>query len=89
MERPKLSTRFPFTGGEWVCSLKKEYPFIRHIPIAFVMSMSHVSGCAGMCRKGKSNEIPNEKRNGLCAFDFPVRSEKQSAITTGQLPVRR
>jgi hypothetical protein len=27
-------------------SLKTEYPFIKHIPIAFVMSISHVSGCA-------------------------------------------
>lgn len=28
------------------CSLKIEYPFIRHIPIAIVMSISHMSCCA-------------------------------------------
>jgi len=30
------------------CSLKIEYPFIKHIPIVTVMSGSHVSGCAMM-----------------------------------------
>ena len=29
-------------------SLKTEYPFIKYVPIAFVMSISHVSGCAMM-----------------------------------------
>ena len=32
-------------------SLKIEYSFVKHIPIAFVMSISHVSGCAMICRK--------------------------------------
>lgn len=33
------------------CSLKIEYPFIRHIPIAIVMSISHISDCAMISRK--------------------------------------
>ena len=32
-------------------SLKIEYPFVKYIPIAFVMSISHVSDCAMICRK--------------------------------------
>ena len=31
-------------------------PFIKHIPIAIVMSISHISGCATICGK-ESNEI--------------------------------
>ena len=40
--------------GEWVCILKIAYPFIKHIPIAIVMSISHFRSCAGMCR-GKAS----------------------------------
>lgn len=42
-----LPSRF-LLGG---CSLKTEYPFIKHIPIAIAMSISHISGCAMICRK--------------------------------------
>ena len=37
-------------------SLTIKYPFIKHIPIAIVMSISHISGCATICGK-ESNEI--------------------------------
>ena len=29
--------------------MKSEYPFIKHIPIVIVMSISHFSNCARMC----------------------------------------
>ena len=38
------------------CSLTKEYPFIRHIPIAIVMSISHISDCATMYRTKDSRD---------------------------------
>ena len=31
--------------------LEKEYPFVKHIPIAIAMSISHLRNCAGMCRE--------------------------------------
>ena len=37
----------------WVCTLKSEYPFIKHIPIVIVMSISHFSNCARMCHMVK------------------------------------
>ena len=46
----KILTCFPLCG-EWVCTLKTEYPFIRHIPIAIVMSISQLNGCAMIVRE--------------------------------------
>ena len=31
--------------------LKTAYPFIKYIPIVIVMSMSHLRGCATICRE--------------------------------------
>lgn len=45
-----------FYADEWVCSLITAYPFIRHIPIAIAMSISHVSGCAKICGIRKERE---------------------------------
>ena len=42
---------------EWVCTLKTAYPFIKHIPVVIVMSMSYFSNCAGMCRAGKATRF--------------------------------
>lgn len=85
MERPKTLHLFSVMCGEWVGSLKTEYPFIKHIPIAIVMSMSHISGCAMI--------YPKED-NGVLLFLLPtvllsVGSEKQPAISAGRLPARR
>ena len=45
--------------GEWVCILKIAYPFVKHIPIAIVMSISHFRSCAGMCRgKASGHHFP-------------------------------
>lgn len=43
-------------SGEWAGTLKNSYPFIKYIPVAIVMSVSHVSGYA-MIRTGKGSEI--------------------------------
>ena len=40
-----------------VCTLKSEYPFIKHIPIVIVMSISHFSNCAKMCRIVKLQDL--------------------------------
>ena len=42
---------------EWVCTLKTAYPFIKHIPVVIVMSMSYFSNCAGMCLAGKATRF--------------------------------
>ena len=39
---------------EQVCILKTAYPFIKHIPVVIVMSISYFSDCAGMCLVGKA-----------------------------------
>lgn len=44
--------------------MKTEYPFIKHIPIAIVMSISHISGCAMICRK---------EDNGVSSIYFALR----------------
>ena len=64
MERPKTLHLFSVMCGEWVGSLKTEYPFIKHIPIAIVMSISHISGCAMICRK---------EDNGVSSIYFALR----------------
>ena len=48
-----------FCFWEWVCILKTAYPFVKHIPIAIVMSISHFRSCAGMCRgKASGHHFP-------------------------------
>ena len=46
------------------CTLKIEQPFIRHIPIAIVMSISHMGCRATMYRPGDSKDA---------TFDFGLR----------------
>ena len=46
-----------FVREERAGTLKSSYPFIKYIPVAIVMSVSHVSGYA-MIRTGKGSEIP-------------------------------
>jgi len=60
----KLSACFPLLCGEWACPLTTEYPFIKHIPIAIVMSISHISGCATICGK--------QKQRDYTYFDYTV-----------------
>ena len=33
------------------CTLKSSHQFVRHIPFAIVMSISHISSCAMMCER--------------------------------------
>lgn len=42
---------------ERVCILKTAYPFIKHIPVVIVMSISYFSICAGMCLAGKATRF--------------------------------
>ena len=42
---------------ERVCTLKTAYPFIKHIPVVIVMSISYFSDCAGMCLVGKATRF--------------------------------
>ena len=51
-----------FYTGEWVCTLKIAYPFIRHFPIAVAMSISHISGCARICGIRRERETVGYKR---------------------------
>ena len=69
--------------------MKTAYPFIRHIPIAVAMSISHVSGCARICDARRERETVSYKRRGgsRCGHDgqwgdTPVQSqpERDSAI---------
>ena len=46
-------------------SLTNTYPFIKYIPVAIVMSVSHVSGYA-MIRTGKGSEIPPIIEKSVC-----------------------
>ena len=64
MERPKTLHLFSVMCGEWVRFLTTEYPFIKHIPIAIVMSISHISDCATICRK---------EDNGVSSIHFALR----------------
>ena len=42
---------------KWVCILKTAYPFIKHIPVVIVMSISYFSNCAGMYLAGKATRF--------------------------------
>ena len=58
-------------------SLKIEYPFVKHIPIAFVMSISHVSGCAMICRKKTTRHHQKKNRFGLW---FVLSSKERETV---------
>lgn len=58
-------------------SLKIEYPFVKHIPIAFVMSISHVSGCAMICRKKTTRHHRKKNRFGLW---FVLSSKERETV---------
>ena len=73
--------------GEWVCILKIAYPFVKHIPIAIVMSISRFRSCAGMCRGWKQQDITFLFRSAR--LSTPARSEKQFSMTSGQHPEGR
>lgn len=52
---------FPLCG-EWVCTLKISYPFIKHIPVVIVMSVSHVSRYAMSWMGIKAAESHRQKK---------------------------
>lgn len=75
MERHENSLPVFLLCGEWACSLTTEYPFTKHIPIAIVMSISHISDCATICGK--------QKQRDYTYFDFTVfgfLNSRQGAI---------
>ncbi len=75
--------------GGWVCTLKTSYPFIKHIPVVIVMSVSHVSRYAMSWMGIKAAESHRQKDNGL-RLSYPhLRSGKYRAITIGLLLIRR
>ena len=87
--RGKPFTCSPFYTGEWVCTLKTAYPFIRHFPIAIAMSISHISGCAMICGFCRERETVGYKHRvgSRCGpdrqwGDTPVQSqsERDSAV---------
>ena len=79
---------FPLCGG-WVCTLKISYPFIKHIPVVIVMSVSHVSRYAMSWMEIKATKSHRQKENGL-RLSYPrLRSGKYRAITASLLLVRR
>ena len=79
---------FPLCGG-WVCTLKISYPFIKHIPVVIVMSVSHVSRYAMSWMGIKAAESHRQKEIGL-RLSYPrLRSGKYRAITISLLLIRR
>ena len=57
MENPSPVPRFVRRMGTI------SYPFIKHIPIVVAMSMSHVSGCAMMCRDDEATRFQITSRS--------------------------
>ena len=53
-----------FLFGKQGWPLTTEYPFIKYFPIAIVMSISHISGCATICGK--------QKQRDYTYFDYTV-----------------
>ena len=79
---------FPLCGG-WVCTLKISYPFIKHIPVVIVMSVSHVSRYAMSWMGIKAAESHRQKENGL-RLSYPhLRSGKYRAINISLLLIGR
>lgn len=79
---------FPLCG-EWVCTLKTSYPFIKHIPVVIVMSVSHVSRYAMSWMGIKATESHRQKENGLQLFYPHLRSGKYRVITISLLLIGR
>ena len=69
------------------CSLTTEYPFIGYFPIAFVMSISHVSDCAKICDICKERETVGYQHRAAPGVamtddgynDTPVQSQSERA----------
>ncbi len=75
--------------GEWVCTMKISYPFIKYIPVVIVMSVSHVSRYAMSWMEIKATKSHRQKDNGL-RLSYPrLRSGKYRAITISLLLIRR
>ena len=55
-----------------------EYPFIKHIPIAIVMSISHISGCATICGKRKQRDYTYFD---YLVFGFPFSGKERSTVS--------
>lgn len=82
-------TCFLHLCGEWVCTMKILYPFIKYIPVVIVMSVSHVSRYAMSWMGIKAAESHRQKENGL-RLSYPhLRSGKYRAITISLLLIRR
>jgi hypothetical protein len=83
-EGTKLPRLFSVLGRGAGRSLKTEYSFIRHVPIAIAKSMSHVSGCAMMSRDAEDRTHEN-----VCLYLRCAAEREQSAIKAGLPPDRR
>ena len=53
---------------ERVCTFSIAYPFIKHVPVVIVMSISYFSNCAMMCHSGKATRF--HLFHSVC-FAFP------------------
>ena len=71
------------------CSLTTEYPFIKYIPIAIVMSISHVRYCATICLRRERETVvynhwvaPDAAMTSNGDNDTPVQpqSERDSEV---------
>lgn len=64
-----------------------EYPFIKHIPVVIVMSISHISNCARMYQKHDSTNATRLYGSG--SVSHLIWSGKQLAISVGWFPAWR
>ena len=75
--------------GEWVCTMKISYPFIKYIPVVIVMSVSHVSRYAMSWMGIEATKSHRQKDNGL-RLSYPyLRSEKYRVINISLLLIGR
>lgn len=65
---------FPLCGG-WVCTLKISYPFIKHISVVIVMSVSHVSRYA-MSWMGIGQRNRTDRKNWFAAVLSPSKERE-------------
>ena len=75
------------------CSLTTEYPFIKYIPIAIVMSISHVRYCATIClRKERETVVynrwvaPDAAMTSNRDNDTPVQPQSERDSESGVKP---
>ena len=75
------------------CSLTTEYPFIKYIPIAIVMSISHVRYCATIClRRERETVVYNPRVAPDAAMtsngdnDTPVQPQSERDSESGVKP---